>query len=114
MRSIILVLIILGSMPVCLVNPYFGVLMWYWVSYFNPHRFTYGFSYNMPVAFLVAIPTLVGLIFTKKSLRSLLTAEVCTPGWPSWAWYSITYIYAKGVPIFIGHMAKADSNESHQ
>lgn len=112
MRSIILVLIILGSMPVCLVNPYFGVLMWYWVSYFNPHRFTYGFSYNMPVAFLVAIPTLVGLIFTKKSLRSLLTAEsVLLVG--LWAWYSITYIYAKGVPIFIGHMAEADYQMNH-
>jgi putative inorganic carbon (hco3(-)) transporter len=112
MRSIILVVIILGSMPVCLVSPYFGVLMWYWVSYFNPHRFTYGFAYDMPVALLVAIPTLVGLIFTKKSLRSLLASEsVLLIG--LWAWYTITYIHAKGVPIFAGHMAEADYQMNH-
>lgn len=112
MRSIILVLIILGSMPVCLINPYFGVLMWYWVSYFNPHRFTYGFSYTMPVAFLVAIPTLVGLAFTKKSLRSLLTSEsVLLIG--LWVWYTISYIHAKDVPIFAGHMAEADYQMNH-
>jgi len=112
MRSIILILIILGSMPVCLVSPYFGVLMWYWVSYFNPHRFTYGFAYNLPVALLVAIPTLVGLVFAKKSLRSLLASEsVLLVG--LWAWYTITYIHAKGVPIFAGHMAEADYQMSH-
>jgi probable O-glycosylation ligase (exosortase A-associated) len=112
MRSIIFFLIILGSIPVCLVRPYFGVLMWYWVSYFNPHRFTYGFAYNLPVAFLVAVPTLVGLIFAKKSLRSLLAFEsVMLIG--LWAWYTITYIHAKGVPIFSGHMADADYQMNH-
>jgi len=66
MRGILLLLIILGAVPVCLVSP---LLRRYHVvlgSYFNPHRFTYGFTYNLPVALLVAVPTLLGLFFTKK------------------------------------------------
>ncbi|MGA2482959.1 MAG: putative O-glycosylation ligase, exosortase A system-associated [Candidatus Acidiferrales bacterium] len=112
MRSAILLIIILGSVPICFVSPYYGVLMWYWVSYFNPHRFTWGFAYNFPVAFCVAVPTLVGTIFAKKSLRSLLTVE----SWllvALWVWYAITYIHAQGVPFFAGHMAEADYEMNH-
>ena len=112
MRDVILLLIILGSVPISLVSPYYGVLMWYWVSYFNPHRFTWGFAYNMPVAFLVAIPTLIGTVFAKKSLRSLLTPEsLLLIG--LWAWYTISYVHARSVPAFAGHMAEADYQMNH-
>jgi putative inorganic carbon (HCO3(-)) transporter len=112
MRDIILLLIILGSVPISLASPYYGVLMWYWVSYFNPHRFTWGFAYNMPVAFLVAVPTLVGTVFAKKSLRSLLMPEsLLLIG--LWAWYTVSYIHARGVPAFAGHMAEADYQMNH-
>jgi putative inorganic carbon (HCO3(-)) transporter len=112
MRNVILLFIIVGSVPVCFISPYFGVLMWYWVSYFNPHRFAYGFAYNLPVALLVAVPTLVGTMFRKKSLRSLITVESLLLI-ALWAWYTITYIHAQGVPLFAGHMLDADYQMSH-
>ena len=112
MRDLLLFLIIVGSMPVSFVNPFYGVLMWYWISYFNPHRFTWGFAYNLPVAFMVAIPTLVGVVLAKKSLRSLLTLESLLLI-ALWAWYTITYLHARGVPIFIGHMADANYEMDH-
>jgi putative inorganic carbon (HCO3(-)) transporter len=112
MRDILLALIIAGSVPVCLLSPYFGVLMWYWVSYFNPHRFTFGFAYNLPVALLVAVPTLIGVVFAKKSLRSLLTLEsLLLIG--LWGWYTITYVHATSVPIFVGHLAEANYEMDH-
>jgi probable O-glycosylation ligase (exosortase A-associated) len=112
MRDILLALIIAGSVPVCLFSPYFGVLMWYWVSYFNPHRFTFGFAYNLPVALLVAVPTLIGVVFAKKSLRSLLTLEsLLLIG--LWGWYTITYVHATSVPIFVGHLAEANYEMDH-
>jgi len=112
MRDVVFFLIIIGSMPVCLVSPYSGVLMWYWVSYFNPHRFTFGFAYNLPVALFVAVPTLMGVLFTRKSLRSLLSAEsLLLVG--LWAWYAIAYIHARGVPAFAGHMPEASYEMSH-
>ncbi len=112
MRAALLLLILGVSVPACLVSPYYGVLMWYWVSYFNPHRFTWGFTYDLPIAFLVAVPTLIGVLFAKKSLRSLLVLEsLLLIG--LWAWYTITYIHAQGVPMFVGHMTEASYHMNH-
>jgi putative inorganic carbon (HCO3(-)) transporter len=112
MRGILLLLIIFGSVPICLVSPYYGVIMWYWISYFNPHRFTYGFTYNLPVAFLIAVPTLLGLLFTKKSVRSLLAVESLLL-FSLWAWYTVTYLHAQTVPLFAANMADAEYEISH-
>ena len=112
MRDFVVLGIILGSIPVCLVNPYFGVLMWYWVTYFNPHRFTWGFAYNMPVAAMVAGPTLLGTVFAKKSLRSLGVRESVLL-MLLWAWFIFTYIHAQNVPLFAGNMPDADYEIGH-
>lgn len=112
MRDVILLVIMAVSVPACFVNPYYGVLMWYWVAYLNPHRYTYGFTYNLPVAFMVAVPTLIGTVFAKKSLRSLLTLEsVLLIG--LWVWYTISYIHAKSIPMFAGHMLDSDYEMNH-
>lgn len=112
MRDVILVAIILGSAPICFISPYFGILMWYWVSYFNPHRFTWSFGYNFPVAMVVALPTLAGTLFAKKSLKSLLTREsLLLAG--LWAWFAVTYIHAQAVPLFAMHMSDAAYEMSH-
>lgn len=112
MRDVILVAIILGSVPICFISPYFGVLMWYWVSYFNPHRFTWSFAYNFPIALAVAVPTLAGTLFAKRSLRSLLTRETFLL-LALWLWFGITYIHAQSVPFFAMHMDDAGYEMSH-
>ena len=112
MRDFIVMVIILGSVPVCFFSPYFGVLMWYWVTYFNPHRFTWAYAYDFPVALAVAVPTLLGLVFTKKAFRALLTIEgllLCA----LWAWYITTYLHASAIPYFVGHMDSAKYEISH-
>lgn len=66
MRSILLLTIIFGAIPFILTRPHIGVLFWSWISYMNPHRFTYGLAYSFPVAYLVAVVTLVGLLFSRE------------------------------------------------
>src|ERR1700685_2913790 len=112
MRDFIVMAIILGSAPICLVSPYYGVLMWYWVTYFNPHRFTWGYSYTFPVALVIAVPTLLGTLFARKSLRALATSEGLLL-LALWGWYTITYIHATTVPFFAGHMMDAQYEMSH-
>lgn len=65
MRDLIVTLIVFGSLPLILVRPWFGAIMWAWIGYMNPHRLTWGFAYDFPFAMLVAIATLAGLVFTK-------------------------------------------------
>ena len=112
MRDVIVLAIILGAVPICLISPYFGILMWYWVTYFNPHRFTWAYAYNFPVAMAVAVPTLGGLLFAKKSLRSLFTIESLLL-MVLWAWLVFTYIHAQGIPLFAGNMASARYEMDH-
>src|SRR5688500_20343030 len=65
-RDIFVVTVILGSLPFCFLRPWFGVLMWSWVGYMNPHRLTWSFAHDMPFAQMVAVATLAGLIATKE------------------------------------------------
>jgi len=103
MRDILVLAIIFGSVPLCFLNPYFGILMWNWVAIFNPHRFTYGFAYNFPVAYVIALPTIAGTIFNKKMNRNFLTRETALLAL-LWVWFAFTIFYAKTVPFFSEHI----------
>jgi putative inorganic carbon (HCO3(-)) transporter len=64
-RDLITFAVILGSLPLCFLRPWIGVLVFSWIGYMNPHRFTWGMASNFPFAYIVAIATLAGFIFTK-------------------------------------------------
>lgn len=65
-RDIVLAGIVFGSLPFCFKRPYFGILVWSWLSFMVPQRLSWGFAYDMPFAQIVAIPTLIGLLVTKE------------------------------------------------
>jgi probable O-glycosylation ligase (exosortase A-associated) len=108
MRDLLLIAIFLAASPVCLVNPYFGVLMWTWIAYFNPHRFAFGPAYHFPAAIVVAIPTLIGTLFARNINRSFLTRETLLL-FVLWIWFGFTFIHATFVPIFQGHIADSQN-----
>jgi putative inorganic carbon (HCO3(-)) transporter len=103
MRDFVLIAIFVGAAPICVYNPYFGVLMWTWIAYFNPHRYAWGPAYNFPAAMVVAIPTLVGTLFTRSINRSFLTRETVLL-FALWIWFGVTFLHATYVPLFEGHI----------
>lgn len=106
MRDLIVLAIVLGSIPLCLRSPFFGVCMWYWIAYFNPHRYTWTIAYDFPVAAVVAVPTLAGVVFARKQGRILLAPETMLL-LALWVWCGITYVHATSVPLFSGHIPNA-------
>ena len=106
MRDYLVIAIILGAAPVCLFYPYFCMLMWSWIAYFNPHRFAWGFANTFPVAQVIAVPTLVGAILTKQRNRSLLTRETLLLLF-FWAWTGVTVLNAHFEPLFADHVTDA-------
>jgi probable O-glycosylation ligase (exosortase A-associated) len=76
MRGTVVLIIILGSLPFCLSQPWIGVLMYSWISYMNPHRYAWGPARDFPVALIVALTTLIGLAFTRD--KSSLTKDGIT------------------------------------
>ena len=69
MRDLILTALVLGSVPFILRNPFIGLLMWVWLGIMNPHQLTWGFSRSMPFAQIVAITTLVSMVFHTAKLH---------------------------------------------
>jgi putative inorganic carbon (HCO3(-)) transporter len=106
MRDVLVLAIILGSVPICFFKPYFGALMWVWVAYFNPHRFTYGVAYNFPVSTVIAIPTILGIVFFRKVNRGIFVRETVML-LTFWVWITLTYINATYVPLFDDHIQDA-------
>lgn len=104
MRDILVLAIIVGSVPFCFRKPFFGILMWTWVAYFNPHRYAWTpTAYNFPVAMVVAIPTLLGLFFTRKLNRRIVSRESVLLIL-LWIWMCISLLYAMQIPLFAGHI----------
>lgn len=70
MRDLVILLAVLGSLPVILMRPWIGMLMWYWIGLMNPHRLAWGVARGFPVSMSVGLVLLTAVIFdrSKKSL----------------------------------------------
>lgn len=61
----LLIAAVLVALPISLLRPWIGVLIYTWLSTMLPQRLADGAAYGMPFVRLVAVATLVGLLFTK-------------------------------------------------
>lgn len=66
MRDLILILFIVGMLPVIIFRPYIGLLLWAWIGYMNPHRLTWSFAYHFRFNLLIAITTILGILYTTR------------------------------------------------
>ena len=78
MRDILIVGIVAIAALMALKRPWIGVMLWTWLSIMNPHRYTWGFAYEPPLAAIAAASTLLGFMFTKEKESPLKGAPV---GW---------------------------------
>jgi putative inorganic carbon (HCO3(-)) transporter len=68
LRDLLVMLLVLGSLPFILKRPYIGIIMWCWLSYMNPHRLAWGFSYFYPYAQTVAITLFIAMAASREKL----------------------------------------------
>lgn len=73
MRDLALSAFVFLLLPLAVVHPYVGVLLWTWMSLMNPHRQTWGFAYDFPFAQVIAIAVLIGLLVTRDRRRLVAT-----------------------------------------
>ena len=66
MRDLIMIVIVLSGAIAALRRPWIGVMLWTWLSIMNPHRYTYGFLYDAPLAAIAVATTGLGLLMTKE------------------------------------------------
>lgn len=93
MRALLLFLIVIGSLPVILMKPHIGILMWSWISYMNPHRISWGITDNMQLAQIIGITTLAGWLLSREPKRLPMTSVTVLMA--AYAlWISLTTLFA--------------------
>jgi len=105
MRDIAVTLVIFGSIPFILRKPYIGVLVWTWIGFMNPHRLTWGFAFDMPFAFIVAIATLIALFMSREPKKIPWTRETVVLA-IFIAWMVLTTIFAVYQDLAWQHLSK--------
>lgn len=66
MRDFLVVMIVLGSVPLILVRPYIGIVMWFWLSMMNPHKLAWGYAQQFRVALVVGGVTLFAWLVSRE------------------------------------------------
>ena len=93
MRDVILTAIVFGLVPFFFTNPVLGTYVWAWLGMMSPHRSTYGFAYDLPFAYIVAIATLVSFSFSKQR-RPLPVNAITVVLLLLLCWMCITSVFA--------------------
>ena len=75
LRDILLFCLVFSSLPFILYRPYFGILLWTWISLMNPHRLSWGPAYEFPFAKVVGGVTILSAFFSCAPKRLPLTRE---------------------------------------
>jgi probable O-glycosylation ligase (exosortase A-associated) len=66
MRDLVIAILVIGALPWVLMRPYIGALMYAWLGLMNPHRLTFGFAYSFPFGMIVALVTIVAMLFSSE------------------------------------------------
>lgn len=75
MRDIIVTTVVFGVLLMVFKQPHYGIYLWSWLSYMNPHKLAWGFATNIPFALMTAVITLAAYLFSKEPKRLPWTPE---------------------------------------
>ena len=96
-RDIVLTAFILGTLPFILRRPWIGVLVWTWIGLMNPHKLTWDFAFNFPFAMIVAVTTLLGVVFSSEPKRFPVTPVTVTLlAFIAWMCVSTAFAFYQG------------------
>lgn len=103
MRDVFVVVALIIAVPLSFVKPFYGILAWFVVSYLSPQEYAYGFSRTLPVAYLIAVPTLAGAFLKRDWQFPRPTREIILL-WLLCFWFVITTIAVRSSPLFQHHL----------
>ena len=93
MGELILLLIIFGALPLVLIRPHLGVLLWFWIGLMNPHRLVGGVSPGLRPALIAGVVTLVAWAISREPKKLPLQTPTVVLGMFA-VWVTVTTITA--------------------
>ncbi len=77
MRDFLIIAIVFLSLPVGVFQPFYGILVYAWISYMYPHMLAWSYAQTAPIAKLAALSVLAGIIIRRNgSLAALKEREM--------------------------------------
>ena len=93
MRDLLIMLMVFGSIPLIIMRPWLGIIMWCWLGFMNPHRLTWGFAYDFPFAQVIALVTMGAILISKEKKYIKFTPLIGV--WCAWIlWMCLTTYFA--------------------
>ncbi len=93
MRDIFVCVVVFGSIPYMFKKPYFGIIMWVWISVMNLHTQGWGFARTFPFAAVIAVSTLMSILLSNEK-KSLPSSPVTVVFILFTLWMSVTSLFA--------------------
>lgn len=93
MRDLLVTALVVVALFLTLKHPHYGIYLWGWLSYMNPHKQAWGFAQTMPFAAMAAAVTLAAYLFSKEPKRVPWSPEVVLLIL-FFIWVSITTVFA--------------------
>ena len=94
MRDLAIWIVVLGSLPITLVKPFFGVLVWTWLSLMFPQQLAFSFAYGQPFAQMVGAAILVALLLAPEERKFPPMSGIIVMLLVFWAWMLLTTVFA--------------------
>src|SRR5438093_2765511 len=64
MRDYLIIGVVLASLPIGFFRPFYGLLVYAWISYMYPHMLAWSLAQTFPVAKLSAFAVMAGFLFS--------------------------------------------------
>src|SRR5215510_2281340 len=94
MRDYLIVTVILLSLPIGIIAPYYGILVYAWVSYMYPQMLAWTFAQTFPVAKLAALSALLGTALHRSMDLAPLRQRENILTMLLWGMFTVSTLYA--------------------
>lgn len=102
LRGSLLILFIVGSLPVCFIRPFYGIILWTIIAFLNPQAYTWSAAASFPWALAVAVPTILGFLAFDRGLQRIRGREVFLL-LLLWGWFFVSTAISTNTPLFMHH-----------
>ena len=93
MRSILILVVLFGWIPIVFLKPHVGIMLWTWLAYMNPHKISWGWAEAFALSEIVGGVTLIAWVLTKRH-RSFPWDTTATLLVVFWVWTGVTTLTA--------------------
>jgi putative inorganic carbon (HCO3(-)) transporter len=102
-RGLLLLAWVLGSLPACVANPFYGVVVWTILAFLNPQRFAWGAADAFPWSTAVGIATIAGFFIVSRGwMRRFASLQVVLLTM-LWIWFLITSLVSTHTGMLMHH-----------